>query len=99
MNSKNLTLEEYNKILKFYNKKRPQSIYKLKKQANYIMNEMMCKTKPTNKKYNKIINIIKNKNIHSHNKKNLKHGTMKIRFYNVNNNTRSTSPIYYYLCI
>ena len=31
MNSKNLTLEEYNKILKFYNKKRPQSIYKLKK--------------------------------------------------------------------
>ena len=99
MNSKNLTLDEYNEILKYYDKKRPNSIFKLKKQATYIMNEIMCKTKTKNKKYNKIINIIKNKNIHSHNKKNLKHGTMKIRFYNLNKNTRSTSPIYYYLCI
>ena len=51
MNSKNLTLDEYSEILKYYNKKRPTSIYKLKKQANYIMNEMMCKTKKTNAKY------------------------------------------------
>jgi len=102
MNSKNLTLDEYSQILKYYNKKKPKSIYHLKKEATYIMNEVMCQTKQSkkiNKKYKKIINILKRKNIQSHNKKNLKHGTMKIKFYNINNNTRSMSPIYYYLCI
>ena len=102
MNSKNLTLDEYSQILKYYNKEKPKSINKLKKKATYIMNEVMCKSKKCkaiNEKYKKIINILKRKNIQSYNKKNLKHGTMKIRFYNINNNTRSMSPIYYYLCI
>ena len=99
MNSKNLSLEEYNEVLNYYKVCRPKNIFHLKKNANYIMLHKMCKTNQKMVKYKRILNVLQNKNIKSHNKKKLKHGTMKIKIHHYkNNNTRVRSPVYY-LCI
>ncbi len=99
MNSKNLSLEEYSQVLNYYKVSKPNNIYKLKKNANYIMLHKMCKTNQKMMRYRKILNVLQKKNIKSHNKKNLKYGTLKMKIsYYKHNNTRVRSPVYY-LCI
>ena len=62
-----------------------------------MINKMCKSTHKT--KYDKIIKILKNRNLFSKNKKNKYSNTFKMK-YNVkkfNNNTRSSSPISYLL--
>lgn len=99
MVEKSLSLQEFYLIYTHYNKIKPKNIYVLKKKVNNIMLYKMCKS--THKtKYDKIIKILKSRNLFSKNKKNKQSNTLKIKHNSLNsyhNNTRSSSPISYLL--
>ena len=99
MVEKSLTLNEFYSIYSHYLSKKPKNIYQLKRKVNHIMFYKMC-TSTHKTKYEKIIKILKNRNLFSKNKKNKCSKTCKIQFqytFNRRNNTRSTSPISYLL--
>ena len=99
MIEKSLSLKEFNLIYAYYIKTKPKNIYLLKKKVNNIMINKMCKS--THKtKYDKIIKILKNRNLFSKNKKNKYSNTSKMKYNNLknfHNNTRNSSPISYLL--
>lgn len=99
MVEKSLTLNEFHSIYSHYLSRRPKSIYELKKKVNNIMFYKMC-TSIHKTKYEKIIKILKNRNLFSKNKKNKCSKTCKNQFqftFYRRNHTRSTSPISYLL--
>tara|TARA_Y100001970_G_C13956184_1_gene710824 strand:- start:330 stop:629 length:300 start_codon:yes stop_codon:yes gene_type:complete len=99
MKSNCLSLDEYNKVIIYYQIKKPKNIYKLKKKVNdLILNKMCDGGNNKSSKYNHIINIIRNKRMYSYNKKNLKHGTFKKFLKKTYNRTHYNSPISW-LCL
>ena len=92
-----MSLDDYIKVLQYYNIERPDNIYKIKKQANRCMYYKMCKTDSSNSKYKKVLFILLIRKYSSHNKKNIKSHTMKMKINMLNNKTRIRSPISY-LC-
>ena len=100
MVEKSLSLQELNIIYMHYNHCTPQTIYKMKKRVNHIMMYKMCKSNHKTK-YDKIIKILRSRNLFSKNKKYKYANTLKssndYRRMRKHNSTRNTSPISYLL--
>ena len=92
---KNLSIDEYKNIFKYYKIQIPDNIYYIKKNANKIIINKMCISNCKKKCKYKYLLLILNKNkILSNNKKNKIEKTRK-NFNIKNRKTRITSPINY----
>ena len=92
-----MSIEEYLKVLEYYKINKPTNIYKIKKIANKCMMSKMCKTNKHNSNYKKVLFVMLNRKIASHNKKNVASKTMKYHCRFTHNKTPNRSPISY-LC-
>lgn len=92
-----MSIEEYLKVLEYYEMNKPNNIYKIKKIANKCMLNKMCKTNNHHSKYKKVLFVMMNRKMASYNKKNIGSKTMKYNCRYNNNKTRNRSPISY-LC-